>query len=233
MTAMGRGVRRRQRRRARCSGSPMPTPPSRRWRRPSCRAARGRARLRSLPDALERRRPHPGHASTTAFLALARRGPASTTPSPCASPRLARRPGSPSARTPEVTTVRAGEPDFFRVAGMWRMVVESRGRQMVAAGHLTEAERRAALADYTRGCRRPGALTLHEACVIGRRSPPERTRRDDGSRDPRHLLEPPGRRASTSRRPRCSARRSPRSSARRATSRPACSTGAAGCSPRR
>ena len=66
--------------------------------------------------------------------------------------------------TPEITTVRAGDPDFFRAAGMWRMVIESRGRQMVHAGHLTEAERRAALSAYTEWMQEPSAImTLREA----------------------------------------------------------------------
>jgi SAM-dependent methyltransferase len=72
--------------------------------------------------------------------------------------------------TPEVTTVSAGEPDFFRAAGMWRMVIESRGRQMVLAGHLTEADRAAALSAYTRWMQEPGAtMTLHETSLVARR----------------------------------------------------------------
>jgi ubiquinone/menaquinone biosynthesis C-methylase UbiE len=72
---------------------------------------------------------------------------------------------------PQVTAVRAGEADFFRVAGMWRLTVDSRGRQMVAAGHLDERERQVALAEYTEWMQTAGAaLTLHEACVIGRRA---------------------------------------------------------------
>jgi ubiquinone/menaquinone biosynthesis C-methylase UbiE len=75
-------------------------------------------------------------------------------------------------RTPQVTTVRAGDADFFRVAGLWRMVIESRGRQMVAASHLTEPEREAAFAAYTEWMKSEGAThTVHEACVIGRRPP--------------------------------------------------------------
>ena len=53
---------------------------------------------------------------------------------------------------------------------MWRMVIESRGRQMVHAGHLTEAERRAALAAYTRWMQEPSAImTLHETSMVARR----------------------------------------------------------------
>lgn len=76
------------------------------------------------------------------------------------------------AMTPQITSVNAGNADFFRVAGLWRMVIESRGRQMVAASHLTEAEREAAFAAYTewmKGAR--ASHTLHEACVLGRRPP--------------------------------------------------------------
>ncbi len=72
--------------------------------------------------------------------------------------------------TPRAVTVRAGEPDFFRVAGAWRLVAESRGRQMTAAGALSAAEREAAVADYGEWMgRRSAALTLHEASVTGRR----------------------------------------------------------------
>jgi hypothetical protein len=41
---------------------------------------------------------------------------------------------------------------------------------MVAAGALAEAEREGAVADYAEWMGRPdAALTLHEACVVGRR----------------------------------------------------------------
>mgnify|MGYP003694692497 CR=1 FL=1 len=63
-----------------------------------------------------------------------------------------------------------GQPDFFRVAGAWRLMADGRGRQMVAAGALAEAEREAAVADYAEWMRPAGRrLTLHEACVVGRR----------------------------------------------------------------
>jgi SAM-dependent methyltransferase len=72
--------------------------------------------------------------------------------------------------TPQITTVRAGDGDFFRVAGLWRMVIESRGRQMVAAGHLTESERREALDGFTEWMQEPDAVqTVHEACLVARR----------------------------------------------------------------
>lgn len=78
-----------------------------------------------------------------------------------------------------VSTVGAEDPDFFRVAGMWRLVVDSRGRQMVEAGALGEAARAEAFEAYTAWMRSRGArLTLHEACVIGRRPP-------DGAARPR------------------------------------------------
>lgn len=71
---------------------------------------------------------------------------------------------------PKVTIVRAGDADFFRVAGRWRMLVESRGRQVVTAGLITEAERRAALDAFTRWMTRADATqTQHERCVIARR----------------------------------------------------------------
>ena len=85
--------------------------------------------------------------------------------------------------TPQITTVRAGDADFFRVAGIWRMLIESRGRQIVRAGYLTEAERQAALGAYTEWMKEPGAVqTIHEACVVARRS---------GAASPRPF--PPGR----------------------------------------
>lgn len=75
--------------------------------------------------------------------------------------------------TPRITTVRTGDPDFFRVAGVWRLVIESRGRQMVAAGHLGEAGRRAALDAYTEWMQEAGAVqTIHEGCVVARRPGP-------------------------------------------------------------
>jgi ubiquinone/menaquinone biosynthesis C-methylase UbiE len=68
---------------------------------------------------------------------------------------------------PQIETVRAGEPDFYRAAGIWRLVIESRGRQMVAAGHLGEPERRAALDAYTAWMQQPDAAqTLHQAAVV-------------------------------------------------------------------
>jgi SAM-dependent methyltransferase len=72
--------------------------------------------------------------------------------------------------TPQVTIVRSGDADFFRVAGLWRMVIESRGRQMVAAGHLGEADRRDALAAFTGWMQEPDAVqTVHETCAVARR----------------------------------------------------------------
>ncbi len=92
------------------------------------------------------------------------------------------------ASTPQITTVRAGDADFFRVAGLWRMVIESRGRQMVAAGHLAETERRDALDAFTEWMKDPAATqTVHEACIVARRSHPHpdpRPRRARGSREP-------------------------------------------------
>jgi SAM-dependent methyltransferase len=71
---------------------------------------------------------------------------------------------------PQVMTVRAGDADFFRVAGRWRMVAESRGREMVAAGHITEDERGAALEAFTEWMTRADATqTLHEAFITARR----------------------------------------------------------------
>ena len=72
--------------------------------------------------------------------------------------------------TPRAETVRAGEPDFYRAAGIWRLVIESRGRQMVAAGHIGEPERRAALDAYTAWMQAPAATqTLHQSAVVATR----------------------------------------------------------------
>jgi SAM-dependent methyltransferase len=72
--------------------------------------------------------------------------------------------------TRHVTVVTSGDADFFRVAGRWRMIAGSRGRQVVAAGHLSESERRDALAAYTEWMRRSDAAhTSLEACLVGRR----------------------------------------------------------------
>lgn len=71
---------------------------------------------------------------------------------------------------PQVTSVRPDHADFYRISGMWRLVADSRGRQMVEAGWLTDAERHAAVAAYTDWMQAPGvALTIHEACILGRR----------------------------------------------------------------
>ena len=71
--------------------------------------------------------------------------------------------------TPQVETVRAGDADFFRAAGIWRMVIESRGRQMVGAGQVTEDERRGALEAYTGWMQTADATqTLHEAALVAR-----------------------------------------------------------------
>jgi ubiquinone/menaquinone biosynthesis C-methylase UbiE len=71
--------------------------------------------------------------------------------------------------------VRAADPDFFRAAGMWRLVADSRGRQMVSAGVLAEAEREEAVAAYTEWMQTPDATqTMHEASVTGIVDPPPR-----------------------------------------------------------
>ncbi len=84
-----------------------------------------------------------------------------------------------------VEAVRAGDPDFFRAAGMWRLVVDSRGRQMVAAGFLGEKEREDAFVAYTEWMQKPGVgQTLHESTVTGlvdRPSPRPSPRRAEGA----------------------------------------------------
>jgi len=86
-------------------------------------------------------------------------------------PELLRKSGLAEVESvPRVTRVRATDADFFRLAGAWRMLAESRGRQMVAAGLLGERERSLALASFTRWMQRPGAAqTTWEACAVGRR----------------------------------------------------------------
>ena len=88
-------------------------------------------------------------------------------------------------RRPQVTTVRAGDADFFRVAGQWRMVAASRGRQMVAAGYITEDERGAALEAFTRWMRQADATqTLHEALIVARRPEAPLAQERTGLREP-------------------------------------------------
>lgn len=71
---------------------------------------------------------------------------------------------------PLPSTVRAADADFFRVAGLWRMLIESRGCQMVAAGHISEAGRREALEAFTAWMQRRDAVqTIRETCLVGRR----------------------------------------------------------------
>jgi SAM-dependent methyltransferase len=69
-----------------------------------------------------------------------------------------------------VRVVHAADGDFFRVAGGYRMLAESHGRGVVAAGHCTERERVAALAAFTRWMRgaRASQRTL-ETVAIGMR----------------------------------------------------------------
>ena len=77
--------------------------------------------------------------------------------------------------TPLVETVQSGDADFLRVAGAWRLVADSRGRQMVAAGHLDEDERLAAVQAFTAWMQtEDAAQTTHEACVVARRPPEAR-----------------------------------------------------------
>ena len=86
-------------------------------------------------------------------------------------PRLCERVGLVDVRsTSQITTVRAGDPDFFRVAGSWRMIIEGRGHEIVASGLLTETERRDALDDFTEWMKDPDAIqTVYESCVIAHR----------------------------------------------------------------
>jgi len=86
-------------------------------------------------------------------------------------PRLFERAGLVDVRaTGQITTVQAGAPDFFRVAGSCRMIIESHGRRMVGDGLVTEGERREALDDFTEWMKDPDAgQTVYESCVIGRR----------------------------------------------------------------
>jgi SAM-dependent methyltransferase len=86
-------------------------------------------------------------------------------------PALCRAAGLVDVRaSSRVTTVRAGDPDFFRVAGRWRLLAESRGRQMVAAGYLAEIERRRAFDAFTEWMTAPASRqTVHEGCVVARR----------------------------------------------------------------
>jgi hypothetical protein len=49
-------------------------------------------------------------------------------------------------------------------------VIDSRGRQMVASGYLSEEERQEALRAYTDWMQRPeAAQTLHEVCAVAQK----------------------------------------------------------------
>jgi SAM-dependent methyltransferase len=75
-------------------------------------------------------------------------------------------------------TVRAGDRDFFRLAGAWRLLADGRGRQMVAAGFIAERERRAAIDAFSGWMQETGAAqTTREACALGRRPPASGRRR--------------------------------------------------------
>ena len=74
-----------------------------------------------------------------------------------------------TASTSTITTVRSDDRDFFRAAGRWRMMIESRGRQMVGAGYLTETDRREAFNAFTEWMKDPNATqTVHETCIVAR-----------------------------------------------------------------
>ncbi len=69
------------------------------------------------------------------------------------------------------TEVRAGDDDFFRVAGAWRMLAESRGRQVVAAGFCTAGERQEAIGAFTAWMQDAAAAQVtREITAIGRRA---------------------------------------------------------------
>lgn len=73
--------------------------------------------------------------------------------------------------TPHVTRAASGSADFFRVAGLWRVIADAHGPKMVAAGFATEDECRIAIDAYTRWMRTPGATyTAYEACAAARRA---------------------------------------------------------------
>lgn len=73
--------------------------------------------------------------------------------------------------TPHVTRVTAGSADFFRVAGLWRVLADAHAAKMVAAGFTTNDECRIAIDAYTRWMQTPGATyTAHEACAVARRA---------------------------------------------------------------
>lgn len=53
------------------------------------------------------------------------------------------------AVTDQVETVRRTDPDYAAKMGIWAKVAETRGHQLVADGYVTEAQRQAAVRDYT------------------------------------------------------------------------------------
>jgi len=75
-----------------------------------------------------------------------------------------------TASTSTITTMRAEDHDFFRAVGRWRMMIESRGRQMVAAGYLAEKDRREALGAFAEWMQDKNAThTVHETSIVARR----------------------------------------------------------------
>lgn len=73
--------------------------------------------------------------------------------------------------TPHDTRAVSGTAEFFRVAGLWRVLADTHGPKMAAAGFATDDECRTAIDAYTRWMQRPGVTyTAHEACAVARRA---------------------------------------------------------------
>ncbi|MBD0255861.1 MAG: methyltransferase domain-containing protein [Cytophagales bacterium] len=53
------------------------------------------------------------------------------------------------ATTSQAETVRRTDPGYAAKMGIWAIVAETRGHQLVADGYVTEAQRQAAVQDYT------------------------------------------------------------------------------------
>lgn len=73
--------------------------------------------------------------------------------------------------TPHDTRAVSGSADFFRVAGLWRVLADAHGPKMAAAGFATDDECRSAIDAYTRWMQTPDVTyTAYEACAVARRA---------------------------------------------------------------
>jgi hypothetical protein len=73
------------------------------------------------------------------------------------------------AVTGHAETVRRTDADYAAKMGIWAAVADTRGHQLVADGYLTEAQRLAAVRDYTAWLETEGdSLEMYLLAVEGR-----------------------------------------------------------------